>query len=352
MSVMLILSCKPNPTLKTDSTADKESPDTFGGTDKTIKDLELKIISTQDQEDLETNYFLLLELIAERPRLYAKDFHSLLGLTLARDYSGANQLSDDLILDAARHFEEALRQYPTSDSLHLIMAQYLFGLITLDGSISHPYGTVQTTGERALESLKNALSHGAKPSECHYVEGNIYRFQNNFLDAIEAYRLSVSADPQFILAYEAGFNVSIELDYPDQAVSWLNEGIERNPSSYELANLLGHNFLGAGKEKLAVGVMEAYLKRNPEPPKKALYDYGYFLEKDKQIKQAGIYYLKAIEADTLNLDAYYRLGNLYEGQSEWKQAHETFSELLKRLPLNHAYHKEIRRTLETIERKL
>ena len=70
----------------------------------------------------------------------------------------------------------------------------------------------------------------------------MYRYQNNFLDAMEAFRESVNSDPSFIIAYEAGFNVSIELGYPDQAKSWLAEGIERNPSSYELSSILAHQY--------------------------------------------------------------------------------------------------------------
>ena len=32
---------------------------------------------------------------------------------------------------------------------------------------------------------------------------------------MEALRESVNSDPSFIISYEAGFNVSIELGYPD-----------------------------------------------------------------------------------------------------------------------------------------
>ena len=60
--------------------------DTSRADDNTIEDLELKITESQDQLDIETKYFLLLELIAERPNFHAEDFHQLLGLTLARDY--------------------------------------------------------------------------------------------------------------------------------------------------------------------------------------------------------------------------------------------------------------------------
>lgn len=352
MAAMLVLSCKSSPVLENDERTDEVPSDTSRSDDSTIRDLELKITGSQDPLDLETKYFLILELIAERPNFQAEDFHQLLGLTLARDYNGINQLSNELILDAARHFEKALQENPSSDSLHLIMAQYLFGLMTLEGSISHPYGTGQAIVERARESLKNARSYGAKPSECYYFEGNIYRFQNNFLDAVNAYRLSVDADPSFIIAYEAGYNVSMELGYPDQAASWLEEGIEDNPSNYELVDLLAHHLLSEAKQQEAVDVMASYLKRNAQPSKEALYDYGFFLEKNEQTKQATAYYLKAIEADSLNLHAYYRLGKLYENSLEWKQAYETFSKLLKHLPLNHAYQKEIRRTLEIIERKL
>ena len=134
-------------------------------------------------------------MIAERSNLHAQDFHQLLGLTLARDYTGANQLSDDLILDAARHFEKALQENPSSDSLHLIMAQYLFGLMTLRTDLSTPYGDVQTMSDRGMESINNALSYGANPAECYYLKGKMYRYQNNFLDAMEAFRCLLYTSP-------------------------------------------------------------------------------------------------------------------------------------------------------------
>lgn len=352
MAAMLVLSCTSSPVFENDKRTDEVPSDTSRSDDSTIRDLELKITESQDPLDLETKYFLILELIAERPNLHAEDFHQLLGLTLARDYNGINPLSNELILDAARHFEKALQENPSSDSLHLIMAQYLFGLMTLSTELSTPYGDVQTMSDRGMESINNAIANGANPAECYYLKGKMYRYQNNFLDAMEAFRESVNSDPTFILAYEAGYNVSTELGYPDQAKSWLAEGIERNPSSYELVDLLAYHLLSEAKQQEAVDVMASYLKRNAQPPKEALYDYGFFLEKNEQTKQATAYYLKAIEADSLNLHAYYRLGKLYENSLEWKQAYETFSKLLKRLPLNHSYREEIRKTLETIEREL
>ena len=320
--------------------------------DSIYSKIEGEFVAAKKEGNFETAYYLLLDLINRRKAFKAWDYYQLMGLCIERDLSGNSIISHDEILDAARYFEEALLKHSDSDTLHFAMAQYLFGLMTLEESISHPYGTGQAIGERARESLKNARSYGAKPSECYYAEGNIYRFQNNFLDAVNAYRLSVDADPSFIIAYEAGYNVSMELGYPDQAASWLKEGIEDNPSNYELVDLLAYHLLSEAKQQEAVDVMASYLKRNAQPSKEALYDYGFFLEKNEQTKQATAYYLKAIEADSLNLHAYYRLGKLYENSLEWKQAYETFSKLLKHLPLNHAYQKEIRTTLEIIERKL
>ena len=352
MAAMLVLSCKSSPEVGNDKRIDDVPSDTLRSDDSTIKALELKITESQDQLDLETKYFLLLELIAERSNPHAQDFHQLLGLTLARDYTGANQLSDDLILDAARHFEKALQENPSSDSLHLIMAQYLFGLMTLRTDLSTPYGDVQTMSDRGMESINNALSYGANPAECYYLKGKMYRYQNNFLDAMEAFRESVNSDPSFIIAYEAGFNVSTELGYPDQAKSWLAEGIERNPSSYELSSILGHQYASEQDYSRALDVMSTYLDKAASIPKEAIFDLGYFFEKDNQRTKAIEQYKLAIAQDSTFLDVYYRLGTMYMESNQWNDAYETFSELLKRLPLNHSYQEVIRKTLETIEREL
>lgn len=352
MAAMLVLSCKSSPEVENDKGIDDVPRDTLRSDDSTIKALELKITESQDQLDLETKYFLLLELIAERSSFHAEDFHQLLGLTLARDYTGANQLSDDLILDAARHFEKALRENPSSDSLHLIMAQYLFGLMTLSTELSTPYGDVQTMSDRGMESINNALSYGANPAECYYLKGKMYRYQNNFLDAMEAFRESVNSDPSFIIAYEAGFNVSIELSYPEQAKSWLAEGIERNPTSYELSSILAHQYASEQDYSRAIDVMSTYLDKATSIPKEAIFDLGYFFEKDNQRTKAIEQYKLSIAQDSTFLDVYYRLGMMYKESRQWNDAYETFSELLKRLPLNHSYREEIRKTLETIEREL
>lgn len=352
MAAMLVLTCKSSPVLENDERTDEVPSDTLRSDDSTIRDLELKITGSQDPLDLETKYFLILELIAERPNLHAEDFHQLLGLTLARDYNGINQLSNELILDAARHFEKALQENPSSDSLHLIMAQYLFGLMTLSSELSTPYGDVQTMSDRGMESINNAIAYGANSAECYYLKGKMYRYQNNFLDAMEAFRESVKSDPTFILAYEAGFNVSIELGYPDQAESWLAEGIERNPSSYELSNILAHHYAQEEDYSEAINIMSTYLDEAVSIPKEAFFDYGYFFEKDNQRARAIEQYKLAIAQDSTFLDVYYRLGTIYKESGQWNDAYETFSELLKRLPLNHSYREEIRKTLETIEREL
>ena len=352
MAAMLVLSCKPSPELENDERTDHAPSDTSRSDDSTIRDLELKITESQDPLDLETKYFLILELIAERPSLHAEDFYSLLGLTLARDYTGVNQLPNELILDAARHFEKGLRENPSSDSLHLIMAQYLFGLMTLSTEISTPYGDVQTISDRGMESINNALSYGADPAECYYLKGKMYRYQNNFLDAMEAFRESVNSDPSFIIAYEAGFNVSMELGYPEQAKSWLAEGIERNPSSYELSSILAHHYAKEEDFSEAIYIMSIYFGKAASIPKEAFFDYGYFFENDNQHVKAIEQYKQAIALDSTFLDVYYRLGAIYTESSQWNDAYETFSELLKRLPLNHSYREEIRKTLKTIEREL
>ena len=352
MAAMLVLSCKPSPEVENDNRTNVVPSDTSRADDNTIEDLELKITESQDQLDFDTKYFLLLELIAERSSFHAEDFHRLLGLTLARDYNGVNQLSDDLILDAARHFEKALRENPSSDSLHLIMAQYLFGLMTLSTELSTPYGDVQTMSDRGMESINNALSYGANPAACYYLKGKMYRYQNNFLDAMEAFRESVNSDPSFIISYEAGFNVSIELGYPDQAKSWLAEGIERNPTSYELSSILAHQYAREEDYSKAIKIMSTYFDKAVSIPKEAFFDYGYFFEKDKKQAKAIEQYRFAIAQDSTFLDVYYRLGMMYKESSQWNDAYETFSELLKRLPLNHSYREEIRKTLETIEREL
>ena len=352
MAALLILSCKPSSALESDKPATHVPSDTSHTADSTIEDLELKITESQDQLDLETKYFLLLELIAERPKLHTEDFYSLLGLVLARDRAGVNQLPDDLILDAARHFEKALQENPSSDSLHLIMAQYLFGLMTLSAELSTSYGDVQTMNDRGMESIKNALSYGAPPAECYYLKGKMYRYQNNFLDAMEAFRKSVNSDPSFIIAYEAGFNVSLELGYPEQAKSWLAEGIERNPSSYELSSILAHHYAREEDLPEAIHIMSVFFDKAVAIPKEAFFDYGYFFEKDNQHEKAVAQYKQAIAQDSTFLDVYYRLGTIYKESSQKNDAYETFSELLKRLPLNHSYRGEIRKTLETIEREL
>lgn len=352
MAAMLVLSCKPSPEVENDNRTNVVPSDTSRADDNTIEDLELKITESPDQLDFETKYFLLLELIAERPSFRAEDFHQLLGLTLERDYNGVNQLSNESILDAARHFEKALREHPSSDSLHLIMAQYLFGLMTLSTELSTPYGDVQTMSDRGMESINNAIAYGADPAECYYLKGKMYRYQNKFLDAMEAFRESVNSDPSFIIAYEAGFNVSIELGYPDQAKSWLAEGIERNPSSYELSSILAHHYAKEEDYSEAINIMSTYFDKAVSIPKEAFFDYGYFFEKDNQRARAIEQYKLAIAHDSTYLDVYYRLGRMYKDDSQWNDAYETFSELLKRLPLNHSYREEIRKTLETIEREL
>ena len=349
---MLVLSCKPNSTSISGAEGSNTPSDSVTRPANTIEDLELQIVESQEQYDLETNYFLLLELIAERPRFHAKDFHHLLGLTLARDYNGVNQLSDELIVDAARHFEKALQENPSSDSLHLIMAQYLFGLMTLNTELSTPYGELQTLSDRGMESINNALAYGANPAECYYLKGKMYRYQNNFLDAMEAFRESVNSDPSFIIAYEAGFNVSIELGYPDQAKSWLAEGIERNQTNYELSSILAHHYAKEEDYSEAINIMSTYFDKAVSIPKEAFFDYGYFFENDKKQVKAIEQYKLAIAKDSTFLDVYYRLGTIYKESGQWNDAYETFSELLKRLPLNHSYREEIRKTLETIEREL
>ena len=98
--------------------------------------------------------------------------------------------------------------------------------------------------------------------------------------------------------------------------------------------------------------MSIYFGKAVSIPKEAFFDYGYFFENDNQHVKAIEQYKQAIALDSTFLDVYYRLGAIYTESSQWNDAYETFSELLKRLPLNHSYREEIRKTLKTIEREL
>ena len=63
-------------------------------------------------------------------------------------------MSHDHILDAARHFEKPSINIRTPTPFTLPWHNTFLDSMTLEERISHPYGAMKATGERAMESIK------------------------------------------------------------------------------------------------------------------------------------------------------------------------------------------------------
>ena len=203
-----------------------------------------------------------------------------------------------------------------------------------------------------LEEYKNSLITRPDNWSSHYNLGNFYHYQGQLNKAILSYE---TASQLYDKALEPLINSSIvysQLNDPANAERSLQKALEINPES-EAANLnMGLLSAETGKTDMAIVYLEKVLEINPESavsaynlsilvskenPEKAIeysrqayksyhdnlkygYTYAFFLNQNRQTKQATSELNIILKKDPGYVEAIFLLGNIYEESGDKQRA--------------------------------
>ena len=225
-------------------------------------------------------------------------------------------------------------------------------------AISHPFA-------HAGQSDREA----AKSAQMHYLRGMLLERRGAYTEALQAYDLAFSSDPESAVICGQAAELSIEAGLMDKAGLWTGRLIKLAPNKAQSHILLGRVQWARGKMEAAQASFEAALKIDPlsaesifslgtllslRSPQKARELLEHFLEQNPalaaeahfQIAKLDLqannlrdaqFHLKqviALEADGESLPARYALAQTYELQHSTDAALDAYLEILKLEPQN------------------
>ena len=223
--------------------------------------------------------------------------------TKAYSNLGSTLVKQEKFAAAIEIYEQGLRFDPTWATLHNNLGQVLW---------------FNKQPEKALARFENAVVLEPKMALAHYNLGKLWQQQGNYAVAIECFQQVIKLEPKNIQAYshcaEALFiqgNLELAIDYFRSAVAiqpifvkaYCQRAKSLQPESLlEQAKISCARFLMAIRKKSNYSQIFTYLWQTYFYWGDILFAYG-------GVKQAEIYYQKALQIKPDRIELYLRLGN-------------------------------------------
>lgn len=192
---------------------------------------------------------LLREFSRHRPQL--ADVHNKLGII-------ANL--EDNLEDAAKHFEQAVKQNPNYTEASLNLAITLNDLGRTDES-SEVFARIDTTIADKSTGL-DPFAAGKIANE-HFKLGNLYQEFGMRQEAVEEYRKALKLKPMADVMTRLGVSLR-DMGENEAAVEELKRAVELNPAYLTASVQLGLTLYVMGSHDEAFALWEEALKKNPE----------------------------------------------------------------------------------------
>jgi tetratricopeptide (TPR) repeat protein len=235
----------------------------------------------------------LKKVIADRP--WFAPAHVYLGIIYGR--------RDDLFM-ARQEVTEALKLDPRNLSARLALATVHFREDAFD---------------LAIEQSNLILRANPRHAQAAMILGDAYLAKNDpekSAAVLDGLAKVFPADPQVV--YRLGL-LSMERGEISQALTRFESALAADPSFIEPLKRIIEIHMAQDKMGLALGCVVAHIQRIPQHAELQNL-YAAILMKTGSVDQAEAAYLKAIELDERNLNAYLRLGDLYSSVGRLDEA--------------------------------
>ncbi|MFM7725718.1 MAG: tetratricopeptide repeat protein, partial [Flavobacteriales bacterium] len=134
----------------------------------------------------------------------------------------------------------------------------------------------------AIHYLKKALEQDADNAEIWFAIGDAEYHLENFQNAETAYRKVIELDQDNIDIWLEYSHLLVVDDRPEEAISLMQEAMQRHPEENEYEYRLACYLYGAGKIQEAYQVIASALDKNPDLAY-TMFDYSASLKNDQRI---------------------------------------------------------------------
>lgn len=152
-------------------------------------------------------------------------------------------------------------------------------------------GPTETQAERQIAQVRDTIV------DALWVKTDEYWHAGNPAPAIDICRMVIELDPRFVEAYSVGAWLSVSLPEPKDkdALEFYQQGIARNPQSYELLHEFGFQYYMLRKHDPQSAL--PYLKRAAElaPTAPIKHTYAHALTQAGKPQQAAAEWLKILK---------------------------------------------------------
>jgi tetratricopeptide (TPR) repeat protein len=151
-------------------------------------------------------------------------------------------------------------------------------------------GPVETQAEQQIAQVRDTIV------DALWLKTDEYWHAGNPAPAIDICRMVIELDPHFVEAYSVGAWVALSLPEPreNDALQFYQQGIARNPQSYELLHEFGFQYYMLRKHDLQAAL--PYLKRAAElaPTAPIKHTYAHALAQAGKPQEAAAEWLKIL----------------------------------------------------------
>ncbi len=181
--------------------------------------------------------------------------------------------------------------------------------------------------KEAMELLGKILKDDPDNIEAVLLMGDTYRKQEKLQNAMEEYKKVIKKDPDNQQAH-------LGLGHIYRKKGLIEDALREYKKAPELSG--SHNNSGAiyaGHGKIDEAIKEFHMAEKIDPSDdRTCINLGsaYYVKEDW--KKSTVYYLKAIEKNSKNAEAYYGLGMSYKKRAIYDKAIDAFEEFIKRAP--------------------
>ncbi len=177
----------------------------------------------------------------------------------------------------------------------------------------------------ALKHLQKVLEANPSDPQVHYDLSIVYRAKGMNDKALRHLKEAIRLKPHYPEAFNALGSLYLDMKQYDKAIKWLEKAatdIYYKTPHYAYFNL-GRTYEALKKYDLA---KENYMRAVEIAPKfsRAYFRLGAIAEMEGNLKQARLYYEKALLYNSQNPEYYYNLGRVYFAMKEYKKAAESF----------------------------
>lgn len=185
----------------------------------------------------------------------------------------------------------------------------------------------------ALQEYQKALRLKPASVNTKLNLGTLYQAQNKFSEAISQYDLVIYSDPSNVNARKFKAQCLESLGKDEEALIEYKRVLDLDENNFDAKNAILNLASASGNKDVLNSIVDENLQNNKDKAI-AYYNFAYDLHKNKKYNDAKSYYLKSLELNDNQPDAYLNLSDVYYQLKDENSAVKILEDAKLKFPLN------------------